>query len=54
MGYFVHEPNLGSLEGQDPIGLLTGELAVNGHFREFLPEEVRPLLAEHRARLKAA
>ncbi len=54
MGYFVHEPNLGSLEGQDPIGLLTGALAVDGHFREFLPEEVRPLLAEHRARLKAA
>ena len=54
LGYFVHEPNLGSLEGQDPIGLLTGALAVNGHFREFLPEEVRPLLAEHRARLKAA
>jgi ectoine hydroxylase-related dioxygenase (phytanoyl-CoA dioxygenase family) len=54
LGYFVHEPNLGSLEGQDPIGLLTGELAINGHFREFLPEEVRPLLAEHRARLKAA
>jgi ectoine hydroxylase-related dioxygenase (phytanoyl-CoA dioxygenase family) len=54
LGYFVHEPNLGSLEGQDPIGLLTGELAVNGHFREFLPEAVRPLLAEHRARLKAA
>jgi ectoine hydroxylase-related dioxygenase (phytanoyl-CoA dioxygenase family) len=54
LGYFVHEPNLGSLEGQDPIGLLTGTLTVNGHFREFLPEEVRPLLAEHRARLKAA
>jgi ectoine hydroxylase-related dioxygenase (phytanoyl-CoA dioxygenase family) len=54
LGYFVHEPNLGSLEGQDPIRLLTGDLAVNGHFREFLPEEVRPLLAEHRARLNAA
>lgn len=54
LGYFVHEPNLGSLEGQDPIKLLTGELAINGHFSEFLPEEVRPLLAEHRARLKAA
>jgi hypothetical protein len=54
LGYFVHEPNLGSLEGQDPIGLLTGALAVNGHFREFLPEEVKPLLAEHRARLRAA
>ena len=54
LGYFVHEPNLGSLEGQDPIKLLTGELTINGHFSEFLPEEVRPLLAEHRARLKAA
>jgi len=54
LGYFVHEPNLGSLEGQDPIGILTGNLEVNGHFREFLPDEVRPLLAEHRARLKAA
>ncbi len=54
LGYFVHEPNLGSLEGQDPIRLLTGELAINGPFREFLPEEVKPLLAEHRARLKAA
>jgi ectoine hydroxylase-related dioxygenase (phytanoyl-CoA dioxygenase family) len=54
LGYFVHEPNLGSVEGQDPIGILTGDLAVNGHFREFLPEEVRPLLAEHRAKLKAA
>ncbi len=54
LGYFVHEPNLGSLEGQDPIRLLTGELTINGHFSEFLPEEVKPLLAEHRARLKAA
>jgi ectoine hydroxylase-related dioxygenase (phytanoyl-CoA dioxygenase family) len=54
LGYFVHEPNLGSVEGQDPIGLLNGKLTVNGHFTEFLPEEVRPLLAEHRARLKAA
>src|ERR1022692_3829701 len=53
LGYLVHEPNLGSLEGHDPIGLLTGALAVNGHFREFLPEEVRLLLAEHRTKLKA-
>ena len=54
LGYFVHEPNLGSLEGQDPIKLLNGELAINGHFNEFLPDEVRPLLAEHRAKSKAA
>jgi len=54
LGYFVHEPNLGSLEGQDPIRLLTGELAVNGHFQEFLPAEVKPMLAEYRAARKAA
>ena len=54
LGYFVHEPNLGSLEGQDPIGLLTGKLTVNGHFQEFLPEEVKPMLAEYRAGLKVA
>ncbi len=54
LGYFVHQPNVGCVEGQDPIRLLKGNLVVNGHFREFLPEEVRPLLAEHRARLKAA
>jgi hypothetical protein len=54
LGYIVHEPNLGSLEGQDPIRLQTGELTINVQFHEFAPEEVRPLLAEHRARLKAA
>ena len=54
LGYFVHEPNLGSLEGQDPIKLLNGELKVDGAFQEFLPEEVRPLLADYRARQKAA
>lgn len=54
LGYFVHEPNLGSLEGQDPIGLLTGTLTANGHFREFLPREVLPMLAQYRAGLKAA
>jgi ectoine hydroxylase-related dioxygenase (phytanoyl-CoA dioxygenase family) len=53
LGYFVHEPNLGSLEGQDPIGLLTRALAVNGLFREFLPPEVLPMLAQYRAGLKA-
>jgi hypothetical protein len=38
-GCFVHEPNLGSLEGQDPIRLLTGELTINAHFGEFLPRK---------------
>jgi ectoine hydroxylase-related dioxygenase (phytanoyl-CoA dioxygenase family) len=55
LGYFVHEPNLGSLEGQDPIRLLGDDgLTVNGVFEEFLPAEVKPLLAQYRAGLKAA
>jgi ectoine hydroxylase-related dioxygenase (phytanoyl-CoA dioxygenase family) len=55
LGYFVHEPNLGSLEGQDPIRFLTDDgVAVNGPFQEFLPAEVRPLLAQYRAGQKAA
>jgi len=54
LGYFVHEPNLGSVEGQDPIRLVTGELKANGPFQEFLPAEVRPMLADYRARQTAA
>ncbi|HUQ94165.1 MAG TPA: phytanoyl-CoA dioxygenase family protein [Bryobacteraceae bacterium] len=47
LGYFVHEPNLGCVEGQDPIRLLTGELVVNGEFQEFMPEDVKPILRQH-------
>ena len=54
LGYFVHEPNLGSVEGQDPIKLLQGGIKLNGAFEEFLPAEVKPLLAEYRASRKAA
>ena len=54
LGYFVHEPNLGSIEGQDPIRVLRDGLEVNGVFEEFLPAEVKPMLAEYRASLKAA
>lgn len=53
LGYFVHEPNLGCVEGQDPIRLLKGETLINSGFTEFLPDEVKPLLAEHRARQAA-
>jgi ectoine hydroxylase-related dioxygenase (phytanoyl-CoA dioxygenase family) len=48
IGYFVHEPNLGCVEGQDPMRLLTGDLVVNGEFREFMPEAIKPVLAQHR------
>jgi ectoine hydroxylase-related dioxygenase (phytanoyl-CoA dioxygenase family) len=54
LGYFVHEPNLGCVEGQDPIRLLEGSLAVNGEFKEFMPAEIVPTLEEHRRSSEAA
>jgi ectoine hydroxylase-related dioxygenase (phytanoyl-CoA dioxygenase family) len=54
LGYFVHEPNLGQIEGRDPIELLQGKNIVNAGFEEFLPAELQPLLDQHKARLKEA
>ena len=54
LGYFVHEPNLGQIEGRDPIELLQGRTIVNAGFEEFLPSELQPLLDQHKARLKEA
>jgi hypothetical protein len=48
LGYFVHEPNVGCVEGQDPIRLLEGGCVVNGRFEEFMPSEIKPALEEHR------
>ncbi|MCA9466319.1 MAG: phytanoyl-CoA dioxygenase family protein [Nitrospira sp.] len=46
LGYFVHEPNLGSVNGMDPY-----EFHVRGNkhgaFTEFIPEAVKPLIREH-------
>jgi ectoine hydroxylase-related dioxygenase (phytanoyl-CoA dioxygenase family) len=54
LGYFVHEPNLGQIEGRDPIELLQGKHIANAGFEEFLPAELQPLLDQHKARLKEA
>jgi len=54
LGYFVHEPNLGSVEGQDPIRLLKEGRRDPSPFREFIPKEVQPMLEEHRARMIGA
>ena len=57
LGYFVHEPNLGCVEGQDPLRILKEGGAGSSPFQEFIPKEVQPLLEEHRAhagRLTAA
>ena len=48
LGYFVHKPNLGCVEGQDPIRLLRKEAIEDARFEEFLPDAVKPILAEHR------
>lgn len=50
IGYYVHKPNLGCVEGRDPIRTLRGESLTGQPFEEFLPDEVKPLLAEHRRR----
>lgn len=47
IGYFVHEPNLGSIEGQDPILLLQGKTLRGMQFREFLSKEDEALLDEY-------
>lgn len=49
LGYFVHKPNLGQIEGRDPIELLQGRDVVNAGFEEFIPEEVKPMLQQHLA-----
>jgi hypothetical protein len=54
LGYFVHEPNLGCVEGQDPIRMLKEEQAGVSPFQEFIPKEVQPLLEEHRAKMLGA
>lgn len=52
LGYFVHMPNLGCVEGQDPIRILKNEEIESIGFEEFLPDEVKPLLEEHRKKVR--
>jgi ectoine hydroxylase-related dioxygenase (phytanoyl-CoA dioxygenase family) len=54
LGYFVHKPNLGQIEGRDPIELLQAKKIINAGFEEFLPDEIHPLLEQHKASLKHA
>lgn len=48
LGYFVHAPNLGCVEGQDPASLLADNLSGPKPFEEFLPDAVKPMLREYR------
>jgi hypothetical protein len=49
LGYFVHLPNLGMVEGRDPIELLQGKgpAALTGGFKDFLPERMRHALKSY-------
>lgn len=51
LGYFVHEPNLGSVNGIDPHDyFIKGKK--EHEFKEFIPEEIQPLLEEYRHKQK--
>ncbi|MCD4504623.1 phytanoyl-CoA dioxygenase family protein [Chromobacterium piscinae] len=52
LGYFVHEPDLGSVDGQGPVALLREPQAEPPRFTEFLPEDAKTLLAEARAAMR--
>lgn len=49
LGYFVHKPNLGSVNGIDPYDYVMGDTE-GKIFTEFVPEEVKPLLKEYKSR----
>lgn len=47
LGYFVHKPNLGSVNGIDPYEYIF-DSSKNKVFTEFIPDVVHPLLKEYR------
>ncbi len=48
IGYFVHAPNLGTVEGQDPLAWLENPDATAGRgFQDFLPPEIQHWLEQH-------
>jgi len=46
LGYFVHKPNLGAVDGNDPIWLLQGK-AEKTSFKDFMTTEAQALLDMH-------
>lgn len=53
LGYFVHSPNLGSVDGRDPIELL-GPQNDKKLFTEFIPEEANKIIKEYRRTFEEA
>jgi len=54
LGYFVHSPNLGSVEGRDPIELLQGNNLSHAQFEEFIPENAQEILRQYKESQKTA
>lgn len=52
LGYFVHEPNLGSVNGIDPYDYYLNDKQ-DELFTEFIPESAQPLIKEYRERLQS-
>jgi len=52
LGYFVHSPNLGSVNGRDPIELLSNEGSSDITFTEFIPEEAQKILRQYKEQNK--
>ena len=46
LGYFVHEPNLGSVNGMDPVHYVNGD--VDQPFTEYIPESVKSAIEQYR------
>ena len=46
MGYFVHLPNLGMVDGEDPIHCLNGGAPKTG-FRDFMPDHIQKALEQY-------
>lgn len=46
LGYFVHKPNLGAVDGNDPIWLLQGR-SEKISFKDFMTKEAQALLDQH-------
>lgn len=46
LGYFVHKPNLGAVNGSDPILLLQG-ISEKTSFKDYMTEEAQALLDMH-------
>lgn len=54
LGYFVHKPNLGSVDGQDPISIINDRKYNSKEFLEFISEEAKTILRDYKNDLKNA